>query len=176
MQIIETELAGPKIIVPDIFEDSRGFFMETYHEKRYQESGIDIDFVQDNLSFSVKATLRGLHYQHPNEQAKLIYVVQGEIFDVAVDVRPNSLSFGKWVGEFLSDTNKKQLFIPDGFAHGYCVMSDTSLVVYKCSAFYSPGDEKGVLWSDPDLNISWPVKEPIISGKDQKLPYLRSFT
>lgn len=174
MQIIETELAGPKIIVPDVFEDYRGFFMETYHKKRYQESGIDVDFVQDNLSFSVKATLRGLHYQHPNEQAKLIHVIQGEIFDVAVDIRPNSPTFGKWVGEVLSETNKKQLFIPAGFAHGYCVMSDTTLVAYKCSTFYSPNDEKGLIWNDPDLKIAWPVSDPLVSEKDVTLPFFKT--
>jgi len=158
------------IIEPDVHKDDRGYFMEIYHEKRYREMGIDVTFVQDNLSCSVKGTLRGLHYQQPNPQSKLIQVIQGEIFDVAVDIRTNSSTFGKWVGEILSDQNKRQFFIPAGFAHGYCVLSDTALVMYKCSVFYSPKDEKGILWNDSTLNIKWPILKPLVSEKDRKLP------
>jgi len=136
--------------------------------------GIDVSFVQDNLAYSVKGTLRGLHYQHPNAQAKLIQVIQGEIFDVAVDIRSGSATYGEWVGEILSYTNKKQLFIPVGFAHGYCVLSDTSLVTYKCSTVYSPEDEKGILWNDPNLKIEWPLQNPLISEKDQFLQTIKS--
>ena len=174
MRVIPTAIPEVRVIEPAVFKDERGFFMETYHEKRYREMGIAVAFVQDNLAFSVKGTLRGLHYQHPNAQAKLVQAIQGEIFDVAVDIRRDSATFGKWVGEILSGTNKKQFFIPAGFAHGYCVMSDTALVTYKCSTAYSPGDEKGVLWSDPDLKIEWPIKDPLVSEKDKNLPKLRS--
>ena len=126
------------------------------------------------LHVPVKGTLRGLHYQQPNAQAKLVQVVQGEIFDVAVDIRKGSPTFGRWTGEILSDANKKQLYIPTGFAHGYCVLSDTARVSYKCSTFYSPGDEKGILWCDPDLDIAWSIKDPLVSEKDRKLPLLKS--
>ena len=170
MRVRATAIPEVLIIEPDVFTDKRGFFMETFHEERYREMGINVDFVQDNLAYSVEGTLRGLHYQHPNAQAKLIQVIQGEIFDVAVDIRAGSPTFGKWVGEILSDTNKKQLFIPAGFAHGYCVLSDSALVTYRCSTFYSLKDEKGILWSDPDLKIAWPLQNPLVSEKDRKLP------
>ena len=176
MRVKATAIPEVLIIEPDVFEDERGFFMETYHEKRYREMGIDVTFVQDNLAYSVKGTLRGLHYQYPNAQAKLIQVIQGEIFDVAVDIRAGSHTFGKWVGVKLSVTNKKQLFIPTGFAHGYCVLSDTALITYKCSTFYSPEDEKGILWNDPDLKITWPIQNPLVSDKDQKLPSVNETT
>jgi dTDP-4-dehydrorhamnose 3,5-epimerase len=169
-----TAIPDVLIIEPDVHKDDRGYFMETYHTKRYREMGIDVTFVQDNLAHSTKGTLRGLHYQQPNAQAKLVQAIQGEIFDVAVDIRSGSPTYGKWVGEKLSVTNNKQLFIPIGFAHGYCVLSDTALVSYKCSSFYSPEDEKGILWSDPDLKIEWPLKNPLVSEKDQFLPTIKS--
>ena len=168
MKVIPTDIKDVLLIEPDIFKDPRGFFMETYHKKRYNEFGIDTEFVQDNLSFSVKGTLRGLHYQHPNAQAKLVQVLQGEVFDVAVDIRRNSSTFCKWVGITLSEENKRQLFIPEGFAHGYCVISDTALFHYKCSNFYSQKDEHGIHWKDKDPNIDWPIKAPFISDKDKK--------
>jgi len=174
LRVTPTAIPEVLIIEPDVFTDKRGFFMETYHEKRYRELGIDVTFVQDNLAYSIKGTLRGLHYQHPNGQAKLIQTIQGEIFDVAVDIRSGSATYGKWVGEILSYTNKKQLFIPAGFAHGYCVLSNTALVAYRCSTFYSPEDEKGILWSDPVLNIEWPFQNPLVSEKDQFLPTIKS--
>jgi dTDP-4-dehydrorhamnose 3,5-epimerase len=167
MQIIETSLPGVKIIEPDVFGDRRGFFLESYHRKRYREGGVSSDFVQDNLSFSRRGTLRGLHYQLPHEQAKLVQVLQGEVFDVAVDIRRGSPTFGQWTGARLSAENKRQLFIPEGFAHGFCVLSETALFLYKCSDFYHPECEGGVLWCDPHLGIDWPIEDPVLSEKDR---------
>jgi dTDP-4-dehydrorhamnose 3,5-epimerase len=173
MKVLKTGLPGVLIIEADVFKDGRGYFMETYHRKRYAEAGIDCPFVQDNLSYSTRGTLRGLHYQYPHDQAKLVQVITGEVFDVAVDIRRGSPAFGQWTGEYLSDKNKRQLFIPKGFAHGFCVLSDTAIFLYKCSNFYAPDSEKGVLYSDPDLAIDWPVNEPILSDKDSKYPRLK---
>jgi dTDP-4-dehydrorhamnose 3,5-epimerase len=156
-----------------VFADKRGFFYESYHYQRYAEAGIDVQFVQDNQSRSVKNTLRGLHYQVNPGQAKLVRVVVGEIFDVAVDVRWNSPTFGKWVGESLSAENKKQLYIPVGFAHGFCVISDEAEVQYKCSDYYAPQDERGILWNDATLAIDWPVLNPILSQRDLKHPFFK---
>lgn len=173
MRVISTELDGVVIIEPKVFNDSRGYFLESHNQGRYQDIGIKADFVQDNLSFSKRGTLRGLHYQYPRPQAKLVQVLKGEVFDVVVDIRQGSTSFRKWLGTYLSDKNNRQLFIPEGFAHGFCVLSDEALFFYKCSDFYNPVCEGGVLWSDPDLNIDWPVNDPLVSGKDAKLPCLR---
>ena len=170
MKIIETKLPGVLIIEPDIFGDSRGFFMETYHKERYGVAGMDAEFVQDNTSFSTRGTLRGLHFQYPHSQAKLVQVFMGEVFDVAVDIRKGSPAFGKWFGATLSSENKQQLFIPAGFAHGFCVLSETALFSYKCTEFYSPSDERGVLWSDPVIGIEWPINDPLLSDKDEKYP------
>ncbi len=172
MQVIESSLPGVKIIEPDVFGDRRGFFMETYHRKRYQESGVTPEFVQDNLSFSRRATLRGLHYQFPHAQSKLVQVLQGEVFDVAVDIRVGSPSFGRWTGVRLSAQNKRQLFIPEGFAHGFCVLSEAALFLYKCSDFYHPECEGGVLWCDPHLDIQWPIEDPTLSPKDREYPLI----
>ncbi len=172
MNIISTSLKGLLIIEPDVFEDNRGYFMEMHHQERFQSAGIDAVFVQDNLSFSKKSTLRGLHFQVTHPQAKLVQAVTGEIFDVAVDIRPESSTFGKWSGALLSAENKRQLFIPGGFAHGFCVLSESAHVVYKCSDYYSPEDEAGILWSDPDVAINWPVKYPTLSEKDLQYPCL----
>jgi dTDP-4-dehydrorhamnose 3,5-epimerase len=172
MKIIPTSIEKILIIEPDVFKDHRGFFMETYHQKRYQELGVNRVFVQDNLSFSRQGTLRGLHYQIQNPQAKLVQVISGEIYDVAIDIRAGSPSFGQWVGVHLSDKNNRQLFIPEGFAHGFCVLSDTALFSYKCSKLYAPDDESGILWSDSSLNIDWPIKTPTISDKDSRYPTL----
>jgi len=172
MNIIPTSLDGLLIIEPAVFKDKRGYFLETYHQQRYCNSGIEYIFVQDNLSFSIKGTLRGLHFQIRKPQAKLVQVLSGEIFDVAVDVRPASASFGKWSGVRLSEQNKRQLLIPQGFAHGFCVLSETARFSYKCSAHYDPQDEGGILWSDPSIDIKWPVKDPVLSEKDQKFPCL----
>lgn len=158
-----------KVIVPDVFPDPRGFFQETHNRARYAALGINIEFVQDNWSRSVRGVVRGLHYQVNNAQDKLVWVVRGEIFDVAVDVRRGSPTFGQYVAACLSEQNHHQMFIPAGFAHGFCVLSDTVDFMYKCSNFYSPADERGVLWNDPTLNIPWPVDNPIVSQRDRQL-------
>jgi len=172
MKVLPTKLAEVYIIEPQAFYDNRGFFLETYHQRRYAETGINCNFIQDNLSRSVRGTLRGLHYQLEYAQAKLIQVIKGVVFDVVVDIRRGSPSFGQWVGVNLSEENKRQLFVPEGFAHGFCVLSEAADVVYKCSDFYVPEDEGGILWSDPDLAIDWPISEPLISAKDSRLPRL----
>ncbi len=172
MDIVEVPIEGVLIVEPRVFEDKRGFFMETYHQDRYQECGISQIFAQDNLSFSVKNTLRGLHFQVRHPQAKLIQVICGEIFDVAVDIRPESPTFGNWTGIRLSGQNKRQLFISEGFAHGFCVLSETVHFLYKCSDVYMPDDEGGILWSDPEIGIDWPVDDPILSHKDEEHPLL----
>jgi dTDP-4-dehydrorhamnose 3,5-epimerase len=179
MNIIDTELEEIKIIEPSVFEDERGFFMETYHKKRYQTKGILPDFCQNNYSFSAKGTLRGMHYQFFNTQAKLIQVLQGEVYDVALDVRYGSPTFGKWVGVWLSEKNCRQLFIPQGFAHGFCVTSETAMFTYQCDDYYNPDAEEGILWSDTDIGIDWPIASPVLSKKDseyqclQKIPVER---
>ena len=174
MKILPTTIDGPLIIEPDIYGDHRGYFMETYRYERLQLLGIETEFIQDNLSFSVKNTLRGLHYQINHPQAKLVQAITGEIYDVVVDIRKNSPTFGKWVGALLSEENKRQFYIPEGFAHGFYVMSESAHFVYKCSDYYNSQDEGGILWSDPDIGIEWPVKEPIISDKDQHYPGLNN--
>jgi dTDP-4-dehydrorhamnose 3,5-epimerase len=173
MKLLPTTIPGVIEIEPDVHSDRRGFLMETYQTKRYKDSGILTSFLQDNLSYSVQGTLRGLHYQHPRSQAKLVQVLRGEIFDAVVDIRQGSPYFGRWVGVQLSEKDKHQLFIPEGFAHGFCALSKTALVHYKCSDIYAPECEGGILWSDPALNIRWPVKNPVISDKDSRYPLLR---
>lgn len=166
LQVIPQVIPEIKLVIPEVFGDSRGFFQETFQAEKYREAGITVPFIQDNWSRSKKGTLRGLHYQLPNPQDKLVWAVSGEIYDVAVDVRRGSPTFGQWVGVILSSANHHQLFIPAGFAHGFCVMSDEADFMYKCSANYSPKDEKGILWSDPALNIPWPAENPILSKRD----------
>lgn len=173
MRVVRTQIDGVWVVELDRFRDERGFFLESYHETKFRKMGIEDRFVQDNHSRSVRGTLRGLHGQLRRPQAKLIRVVQGEIFDVAVDVRPQSPSFGRWVGEVLTGENDRCLYIPRGFLHGFCVMSPTAEVEYKCSDLYVPGDEIGVRWNDPDLAITWPVPDPILSAKDRALPELK---
>jgi len=168
-----TSLSGVLIVAPRVFADSRGFFLETYQADRFREAGIPDVWVQDNLSFSTQNVLRGLHYQIENPQAKLVQAITGEIFDVVVDLRAGSPTFGKWEGVRLSGENHLQLYVPRGFAHGFCVLSGAAHVQYKCSDFYQPHDEGGILWADPDIGILWPVSEPIVSPKDQALPRLR---
>jgi dTDP-4-dehydrorhamnose 3,5-epimerase len=172
IKTIPTKIADLVIIEPKIFGDNRGFFMETYRESFYKAAGIQTQFIQDNVSYSVKGTLRGMHFQIKQPQAKLVQVLTGEVFDVAVDLRPNSSTFGKWEGVYLSDTNKRQLYIPEGLAHGFCVVSDTAHFVYKCSDYYLADDEGGMLWSDPDVGIKWPIQNPILSEKDKSYPTL----
>ena len=167
MQAIATSIPDLLILEPKVFGDARGYFVETFQVERYAQAGIGERFVQDNLSRSSRGTLRGLHLQYPNAQAKLVYVVQGEVFDVAVDVRVGSPSFGKWAGTNLSSRDHRQMYIPPGFAHGFCVVSEHALFAYKCTDLYLPQHEVGVAWNDPALAIPWPVSQPIISEKDQ---------
>ncbi len=174
VQVIETALPGVVLLEPQVFTDVRGFLLETWHQARYHQLGLPTTFVQDNLSGSCRGTLRGLHFQHPHAQGKLVYVVQGEVFDVAVDIRVGSPTFGRWVGVVLSDRNHRQLYIAEGFAHGFCVTSESALFAYKCTAFYNPQSEGGVLWNDPDLGIDWPVRTPLLSEKDKAYPPLRA--
>ena len=169
MQVSKTPIDGLLTIEPKIFADPRGMFYEVYSESRYEEHGISC-FVQDNHSISKKGVVRGLHYQVNPGQNKLVRVTRGEIFDVAVDIRKQSPTYGKWWGLSLSETNNFQLYIPIGFAHGFCVLSESAEVLYKCSDYYSPENERGILWNDPDLAIDWPVKDPILSEKDAMYP------
>ncbi|MGH7964653.1 MAG: dTDP-4-dehydrorhamnose 3,5-epimerase [Candidatus Binatia bacterium] len=173
MKVVETRLPGVLIIEPRVFDDTRGFFLETWNQARYSALGFSAHFVQDNLSCSTHGTLRGLHFQHPHSQGKLVYVLQGEVFDVVVDIRVGSPTFGRWVSMVLSGENKRQLYIPEGFAHGFCVTSEQALLAYKCTALYSPQAEGGILWNDPDLGIDWPIGTPILSEKDRHYPCLR---
>jgi len=169
----DTKLPEIIVIEPSVFNDERGYFLETYQSIRYKEYGIESIFVQDNLSFSRRGVLRGLHYQHPHDQAKLVQVINGEIIDVAVDIRKDSKSFGQWTSVVLSEKNKRQIYIPAGFAHGFCVLSESAYVLYKCSDYYSPESEGGIIWSDPDLSIEWGIDEPILSEKDTSYPRLK---
>jgi dTDP-4-dehydrorhamnose 3,5-epimerase len=166
MKITKTTIPEVLIIEPDVFGDARGWFIETFSKQRYEQNGIKLQFVQDNVSFSAKNVLRGLHFQNPKSQGKLVQVLSGQVYDVAVDIRVGSPTFGKWIGETLSGSNHKQLYIPPGFAHGYCVLSETALFSYKCTDYYSPVDEGGVIYNDPDIGIAWPVDKPMLSKKD----------
>jgi len=168
MQFIPTEIAGVVIVEPKVFEDDRGFFMESFHKARFAAAGIDVEFVQDNHSRSGRGVLRGLHYQLAHPQGKLVRVIRGGIFDVAVDMRRSAPTFGRWVGCELTESNRKQVYVPAGFAHGFCVTSDVADVVYKCTAVYHPDDERTLLWNDKALGIDWPVAAPIISAKDAR--------
>ena len=170
MKFLETELPGVLIVEPDVFRDARGFFLETFHASRYRDGGIPYDFVQDNHSKSIRGTLRGLHAQRRRPQGKLVRAAQGEIFDVAVDIRPSSATFSKWVGASLSGENFRQMFIPPGFAHGFCVLSGSAEVEYKCTDFYDRADEIGVRWDS--AGIEWPIQDPLLSPKDAALPTL----
>ena len=173
MDVISLEIEEIKLIKPRRFDDGRGFFQQTYHQKQCQEAGIPSVFVQDNWSHSSKGVLRGLHYQLQHPQAKLVSVIRGEVFDVVVDVRKGSPTFGKWVAEILSAENGHQLYVPEGFAHGFLVLSDVVDFQYKCSDFYTPGDEYGIRWDDPEIGISWPIEmEPVLAGKDLEAPCL----
>lgn len=167
MNVIKTKLKDCVIIEPEIFGDERGFFLETFQLSRYADlADISLPFVQDNYSRSSKSVLRGLHFQKKKPQGKLVRVVRGEVYDVAIDIRPDSQTFGEWEAVILSDKNKKQFWIPPGFAHGFLVLSDIADFEYKCTDYYDPSDEGSILWNDPDLNISWPIENPILSKKD----------
>lgn len=176
MEIIETSLPGVIRIVPAVNSDDRGYHMETWQARRFRDAGIDVEFVQDNLSHSSKGTLRGLHYQIQKSQGKLVRVVSGEVFDVAVDLRKSSPNFGRWVGEILSAENKHQLWVPPGFGHGFLVLSDTADFEYKCTDYYAPEFERAIRWDDPDIGIDWPLadgEQPVLSAKDEAALFLK---
>ncbi|WP_395375373.1 dTDP-4-dehydrorhamnose 3,5-epimerase [Marinicella sp. W31] len=176
MKVIDTPLLGCKIIEPQVFGDERGFFMENWNRQRYAEAGIDVGFVQSNLSSSAKDVLRGLHFQYPNPQGKLVSVLSGEVLDVAVDVRKNSPTFGSWTGVVLSGENKKQFYVPEGFAHGFVVLSDTAMFSYLCTRLYAPECEHSLLWNDPAIGIDWSCDAPQLSAKDQQGRLLSTFS
>ncbi|NVJ04033.1 dTDP-4-dehydrorhamnose 3,5-epimerase [Myxococcus sp. AM001] len=173
MKVTPLELPDVLLLEPKVFGDDRGFFMEMFHAARFAAVGIPGPFVQDNYSRSAKGTLRGLHFQEPQAQGKLVQVLAGAVYDVAVDVRRGSPTFGQWVAVELSADNRRQLWIPPGFAHGFCVVSDSADFHYKCTALYAPETERSVAWNDPDLAIAWPVSEPLLSPKDAQAPRLR---
>lgn len=178
MNIKETSLPGVLLITPATFADNRGYFYESFNESRYQTAGFTKPFVQDNVSRSHKNVLRGLHYQVERPQAKLVSVIRGEVFDVAVDIRKGSPTFGKWVGQILNDTNHFQFYIPEGFAHGFCVLSDTADFIYKCTDYYHPQGDRGIRFDDPGIKIAWPmdIKQAILSPKDLAHPFLKEIT
>jgi dTDP-4-dehydrorhamnose 3,5-epimerase len=173
MKVTPLAIADVLLIEPDVFGDARGFFLEAFNARRYREIGIDLPFVQDNVSLSARGVLRGLHFQQPNAQGKLVQVLSGEVFDVAVDVRPGSPSFGRWVAATLTGTNHHQLWLPPGFAHGFVVLSESAMFAYKCTAFYDKASERSVRWDDPDIGIRWPVSDVQLSDKDARAPLLR---
>jgi dTDP-4-dehydrorhamnose 3,5-epimerase len=175
MKFVTTDLPDVIRIEPKVHGDERGYFMETWQERRFSEAGIGDEFVQDNFSHSLKGTLRGLHYQIEHAQGKLVRVVQGEVFDVAVDLRKSSPQYGQWVGEVLSAENKHQLWVPPGFGHGFLVLSETAEFEYKCTDYYAPEFERAIRWDDPDIGIEWPLldgEQPTLSSKDAVAPFL----
>ena len=172
MQVEPTSLPEVLLVRPDVHRDPRGFFMESFHARKYAEQGLPEVFVQDNHSRSTRGVLRGLHYQLRQPQGKLVRVVTGEVYDVAVDIRRGSPCFGQWVGVVLSEENQLQLYIPPGFAHGFCTLSDRADFLYKCTDFYAPGDEYGIAWNDPDIGIDWPAMDYLLSERDRGFPRL----
>jgi dTDP-4-dehydrorhamnose 3,5-epimerase len=167
MKVERFELDGVLLVTPQVFGDDRGFFMETFNRGKALQHGLPGEFQQDNHSKSSRGVLRGLHYQSPLWQGKLVRVIQGEIYDVVVDIRAGSPTFGQWLGFYLSDENKQQVYVPEGFAHGFCVTSETAEVVYKCTTLYAPAQEGSLLWNDPEIGIEWPINEPLLSDKDK---------
>lgn len=176
MKVIDTPLPGCKIIEPQVYGDTRGFFMESWNRQRYADCGIDVDFQQSNLSSSARHVLRGLHFQYPNPQGKLVSVLSGEVFDVAVDIRRNSPTFGQWAGVILSGENKKQFYVPEGFAHGFVVLSDTAMFSYLCTRLYAPEYEHSLLWNDPSIGVDWRCDAPQLSAKDAQGRLLSTFS
>lgn len=174
MKFLPTDIPEVVLVEPAVFRDDRGFFLEVYHERKFLDGGLPSLFVQDNHSYSIRGTLRGLHAQLRKPQGKLVRAVMGEIFDVAVDIRPGSPTFGRWVGEILSGENFRQLWVPPGFAHGFCVLSESAHVQYKCTELYDREDEIAILWNDPGIAIDWPVEEPLLSPKDAAAPTLEA--
>jgi dTDP-4-dehydrorhamnose 3,5-epimerase len=173
MRIVETALPGAFVIEPQVFGDARGFFYESYNEAKYREAGIDRRFVQSNVSRSAKGVLRGLHYQWPNPQGKLVSVLEGEVYDVAVDIRRGSPTFGRWAGVMLTADNHRHFWIPEGFAHGFCVLSEFATFTYQCTALYDREGDAGIRWNDADIGIDWPVSAPLLSEKDTRAPFLK---
>ncbi|MEJ2502348.1 MAG: dTDP-4-dehydrorhamnose 3,5-epimerase [Gemmatimonadota bacterium] len=174
MEVKETPLAGVLLVRPRVFRDDRGTFMEAWRRERYEAAGIPGEFVQDNVAFSKKNVLRGLHYQRPNPQGKLVMAAQGEVFDVAVDIRRDSPTFGEWYGHRLTAEEGTQLWVPEGFAHGYAVLSDGAVVIYKCTRPYDPEADRAIRWDDPAIGVEWPISRPLISAKDREAPLLDS--
>lgn len=172
MKVIETRLLGAVVIEPQVFGDARGFFYESYNEAKYRDAGIHRSFVQSNVSRSARGVLRGLHYQWPNPQGKLVSVLEGEVYDVAVDIRRGSPTFGQWAGVMLTAENHRHFWIPEGFAHGFCVVSEHATFTYQCTALYDAKADAGIRWNDPALGIDWPISEPLLSDKDSKAPLL----
>jgi dTDP-4-dehydrorhamnose 3,5-epimerase len=172
MKIIATAIPEVIVFEPPIFADNRGHFQQTYQAQQYLDAGVPKPFVQDNQSYSISKVLRGLHFQLAHPQGKLVRVTQGEVFDVAVDLRKNSPTFGQWHGEILSASNRRQMYIPENFAHGFCVLGDFAEFLYKCTDFYHPGDEVGLIWNDPKIGVQWPISDPLLSDKDRQLPSL----
>lgn len=172
MKVTQCELPGLMIIEPKVFDDERGYFLETWNRRRYAEAGVDVDFQQSNVSLSVRDTLRGLHFQNPSPQGKLVYVLEGEVYDVAVDIRRDSPTFRRWFGLTLSGESKAQLYVPPGFAHGFCVTSERALFAYHCTTPYKEASDQVLAWNDPELAIHWPVREPLLSAKDAAAPTL----
>ncbi|MGG1514067.1 dTDP-4-dehydrorhamnose 3,5-epimerase [Paenibacillus oryzisoli] len=175
MKLVETKLKDVYIIEPQAFGDHRGYFMESYNKRKFEEMGLNFDFVQDNHSLSVEAgTIRGLHYQlHPKAQTKVVRALVGAIYDVVVDIRKNSPTFGQWIGVILSEDNNRQIVVPKGFAHGICTLVSNTQILYKVDEYYSPENDRGILWNDPDLAIEWPTSKPVLSDKDLKQPRLK---
>jgi dTDP-4-dehydrorhamnose 3,5-epimerase len=173
MKVIETSLPGAVIIEPQVFGDARGYFYESYNKTKYVEAGITAEFVQSNVSRSARGVLRGLHYQWPNPQGKLVSVLEGEVFDVAVDIRRDSPTFGQWAGVMLSSENKRHFWIPEGFAHGFCVVSDFATFSYQCTALYDRAADAGIRWNDADIGVDWPTSQPLLSEKDEVAPLLK---
>ncbi len=173
MKVIATELPEVLVIDPDVFADDRGFFLETYHSSRFRDAGLPETFVQDNHSRSARGVLRGLHYQEPRPQGKLVRCSRGAMWDVAVDIRVGSPTFGRWVGVELTEESRRMLFVPEGFAHGFCALTDDCDVLYKCTALYERENDRGILWSDPEIGIKWPISQPLLSKKDTAAPRLK---
>jgi len=173
VKVIETALAGVLIIEPKVFGDHRGFFLESFQTERYRDAGIDLPFVQDNHSRSQRGVLRGLHFQRTRPQGKLVSVSRGSVYDVAVDINPQSATCGQYVGVELNDENHRQLWVPPGYAHGFCVLSEVADFQYKCTDLYFPEDEGGLIWNDPEVNVPWPIEQPLLSAKDQLNPTLQ---
>ena len=173
MKITDLNLSGVLLVKPDVYTDERGFFLETWHQSRYRDTDFpDVTFVQDNHSRSIQGVLRGLHFQKDFPQGKLVQVTRGRVFDVAVDIRLGSPDFGRWVGHELSEDNHHQMWIPPGFAHGFCALSELADLAYKCTDIYRPGDDFGIVWNDQDLAVRWPIDNPLLSDKDKTLPTL----